>query len=107
MKDILSHKREIKYLLFLVLFFMTYAANASSTGMPWESTFDKILDSLQGPVAKVLCTASVVMTGMALAFSEGGSMLRKMLWVALGISVTFGAGSIISNLFFFSGGATF
>ena len=107
MKNILSHKTEIKYFLFLVLFFMTYAANASSTGMPWESTFDKILDSLQGPVAKVLCTASVVMTGMALAFSEGGSMLRKMLWVALGISVTFGAGSIISNLFFFSGGATF
>jgi len=107
MKTSLNHKTEMQYFLFLVLFFVVYSANAGSTGMPWESTFDKILDSLQGPVAKVLCTASVVTTGMALAFSEGGSMLRKMLWVALGISVTFGAGSIISNLFFFSGGATF
>lgn len=60
-------------------------------GMPWEGPLQKILSSLTGPVAKALGTIAIISLGFAIAFSEGGSFLRKALWVVLGLAIAFNA----------------
>ena len=38
--------------------------------MPWEQPLTQILDSVQGPVAKVISVIIIVITGLTLAFGE-------------------------------------
>lgn len=61
--------------------------------MPWEGPLQKLLSSLTGPVAKALGTIAIVCLGFAIAFSEGGSFLRKALWVIMGLVLAFNAAS--------------
>ena len=74
-----------------VLIVLYTPAIALAQGMPWESPLNKILGSLTGPVAKVLGSISIILLGFGLAFSEGGSFMRKALWVVLGLVIAFNA----------------
>ncbi len=47
--------------------------------MPWESSFSKILDSVQG-LAPVFATIAFLIAGFVLMFGESGGMSRKVLW---------------------------
>lgn len=78
---------------------------ASSTGLPWESPLQKILDSLSGPVAKILGVIAIVLTGLGIAFGEAGSGMRKLFQIVFGLSIAFTASSLLTSLFGFSGGA--
>jgi type IV secretion system protein VirB2 len=60
-------------------------------GMPWETPLQNLIDSLTGPVAKAIGIAAIVCLGIGIAFSEGGSMLRKALFVVFGLALTFSA----------------
>ncbi len=73
-----------------VLFFVE-PAFATTTGMPWEQPLDRLLNSLSGPVARVIGAAAIIFLGLGLAFSEGGSLVRKALWVVMGLSLAFNA----------------
>ena len=64
---------------------------ALAQGMPWEGPLNKILNSINGPVAKVLGSISILFLGFGLAFSEGGSFMRKAVWVVVGLVVAFNA----------------
>jgi type IV secretion system protein VirB2 len=75
--------------VFFSIFLM--ATPAWAQGMPWEGPLSKILSSLTGPVAKVLGSIAIVLLGFGVAFSEGGSVLRKALWVILGLVIAFNA----------------
>lgn len=75
-------------------------------GMPWNSTLQKFLQSLQGPVARTAGIAAVLITGIAFAFGEGGGWFKKALGILFGLSIAFSASSFINQLGF-SGGATF
>jgi type IV secretory pathway VirB2 component (pilin) len=79
-------------------------ALASSAGMPWEGPLNRILQSLTGPVAKAVGVFSIVGLGFGIAFSEGGSGLRKALWVVLGLAIAFSATSFFIGFMGFSGG---
>jgi type IV secretory pathway VirB2 component (pilin) len=79
-------------------------ALASSAGMPWEGPLNRILQSLTGPVAKAVGVFSIVGLGFGIAFSEGGSGLRKALWVVLGLAIAFSATSFFLSFMGFSGG---
>ncbi len=82
-------------------------AHAGGTGMPWEGPLDQILNSLTGPVAKVLGTLAILGSGIGMALSEGGSSVRKFVYVIFGLSIAFTAASFFLPLFGFAGGATF
>jgi type IV secretory pathway VirB2 component (pilin) len=73
-------------------------------GMPWEGPLNSLLNSLQGPVARVIGAAAIIGLGVGLAFSEGGSMMRKALWVVLGLAIAFNATSWGLGFLGFSGG---
>jgi len=44
---------------------------------------------------------------LGIAFSEGGTGLRKLIWVAFGLSIAFAAATFFLPLFGFGGGAAF
>jgi type IV secretion system protein TrbC len=79
-------------------------ALAASAGMPWEGPLNRLLQSLTGPVAKAVGVFSIVGLGFGIAFSEGGSGLRKALWVVLGLAIAFSATSFFLSFMGFSGG---
>ena len=83
------------------------AAFAAATGAPWEAPLQAFLNSLTGPVAQIAGVAAVVVAGLGIAFSEGGSGLRKLVWVALGLSIAFAATTFFLPLFGFGGGVAF
>jgi len=81
-------------------------AFAASAGMPWEGPLSRLLMSLTGPVAKAVGVFSIVGLGFGIAFSEGGSGIRKALWVVLGLAISFSATSFFIGFMGFSGGLT-
>jgi type IV secretory pathway VirB2 component (pilin) len=83
-------------LMFVANGLMSLRASAEDT-LPWEGTLNTIIDSLSGPVAKGIATIAIIMLGFAFAFSEGGSMMQKVIGVVFGLSIAFGAASIVAS----------
>lgn len=91
----------------LALTLHVVASNAFAAGgdMPWETPLENIMNSVSGPVAKAIGVMAIVVTGLALAFGEGGGGMKKMLWVVFGLSIAFAATSFFLDFFGFSSGA--
>lgn len=90
-----------------VLLVASMPAHAAGSGMPWEGPLDSILQSIEGPVAKILATIVIILTGLGLAFGESGGGMRKLLQIVFGLSIAFAATSFFLTFFSFGGGATF
>ena len=86
---------------------LTLPAHAAGSGMPWEGPLDSILQSIEGPVAKILATIVIILTGLGLAFGESGGGMRKLLQIVFGLPIAFAATSFFLTFFSFGGGATF
>ncbi len=80
-------------------------AQAAGTGMPWEQPLQQILDSVQGPVAKILAVAVIILTGLTLAFGETAGGFRRLIQIVFGLSIAFAASSFFLSFFSFGGGA--
>lgn len=81
-------------------------AFAAGSGMPWEGPLEQILNSLAGPVARAIGVAAIIVTGLGIAFGEGGGGMRKMLWVVFGLTIAFSATSFFLSFFGGASGAT-
>jgi type IV secretory pathway VirB2 component (pilin) len=92
--------------LFAALHILSMKAFAGGSGMPWEGPLDQILQSVSGPVARAIGVGAIIVTGLGLAFGEGGGGMRKMLWVVFGLTIAFAATSFFLSFFGFSAGAT-
>ena len=80
-------------------------AHAAGSGMPWESPLQKILESIEGPVAKVSAVIIIIVTGLSLAFGDVSGGFRKLVQVVFGLSIAFAASSFFLTFFSFAGGA--
>jgi len=78
---------------------------ASGSQMPWEQPLQQILNSVQGPVSKIIAVLIIIMTGFTLAFGETGGGFRRLIQIVFGISIAFAASSFFLSFFNFSGGA--
>ncbi len=76
----------------------------TTTGMPWEGPLDSLMNSITGPVARIAGALAIFFFGIGLAFSEGGGIIRKGLWIVLGLSIAFNAVSWGLAFFGFTGG---
>ncbi|WP_230599325.1 TrbC/VirB2 family protein [Xanthomonas albilineans] len=94
-------------LLTLAFLMVPAAAYAGGTGMPWEGWLGQILNSISGPVAKALGVVAIISCGIGIAFSEGGSGMRKLLMVCVGLSIAFTASTFFINFLGYGGGAVF
>ncbi|MBI1254632.1 MAG: conjugal transfer protein TrbC [Hyphomonas sp.] len=80
-------------------------AHAAGSGMPWEAPLEQVVDSITGPVARAAGVIAIVLAGITITFSEGGSGVRKLAFVGLGIAIMFAAVSFFLDFFGFAGGA--
>ena len=93
----------------LCLVALTPAAFAADAGgaMPWEGPLQQIMDSISGPVAKILGVIVIVIAGLGIAFGESGSGVRRLFQVVMGLAIAFSAASIVASLYHPSGGVAF
>lgn len=80
-------------------------AMAAGSNMPWEQPLNQILQSVQGPVAKVIGVIVIIVTGLSLAFGDTSGGFRRMIQIVFGLSIAFAASSFFLSFFSFGGGA--
>ena len=102
-----SLNRAVLFALIAAVHAQASIAHAAGSGMPWEGPLDQILNSLAGPVARVIGVAAIIVTGLGIAFGEGGGGMRKMLWVVFGLTIAFSATTFFLSFFGGAQGATF
>ena len=78
---------------------------AAGSSMPWEEPLQKILESIEGPVAKIIAVIVIIMTGLALAFGDSTGGTRRLIQIVFGLSIAFAASSFFLSFFSFGGGA--
>ncbi|RVM14269.1 TrbC/VirB2 family protein [Sinorhizobium meliloti] len=80
-------------------------AHASGSSMPWEEPLQQILESIEGPVAKIVAVIIIISTGLALAFGDTSGGFRRLIQIVFGLSIAFAASSFFLSFFSFGGGA--
>ncbi|HDZ74517.1 MAG TPA: conjugal transfer protein TrbC [Aurantimonas coralicida] len=81
------------------------AAQAAGSSMPWEAPLQSILESIEGPVAKIIAVMIIIITGLTLAFGDSSGGARKLIQIVFGLSIAFAASSFFLSFFSFGGGA--
>ena len=92
-------------LLAALMLFLAGTAQAAGSSMPWEGPLQSILESIQGPVARIVAVIIIIATGLALAFGDTSGGFRKLIQIVFGLSIAFAASSFFLSFFSFSGGA--
>ncbi|WP_442580285.1 TrbC/VirB2 family protein [Mesorhizobium sp. ASY16-5R] len=90
---------------FLTVIVTAPAAYASGSSMPWEQPLEKILQSIEGPVAKIIAVIIIIVTGLTLAFGDTSGGFRRLIQIVFGLSIAFAASSFFLSFFSFGGGA--
>lgn len=80
-------------------------AYAAGSNMPWEQPLQQILDSVQGPVSKIVAVIIIITTGLSLAFGDTSGGFRRLIQIVFGLSIAFAASSFFLSFFSFGGGA--
>jgi type IV secretion system protein VirB2 len=89
----------------IIMILMTAPAYAAGSNMPWETPLNSILESVQGPVAKIVSVIIITVTGLSLAFGDTSGGFRKLVQIVFGLSIAFAASSFFLTFFSFGGGA--
>ena len=80
-------------------------ALAAGSGMPWEAPLTQILESIEGPVARIVAVIIIIVTGLSLAFGDTSGGFRRLIQIVFGLSIAFAATSFVLAFFSFGGGA--
>lgn len=84
---------------------MNLPAYAAGSSMPWEQPLQQILESVEGPVAKIVAVIIIIVTGLSLAFGDTSGGFRRLIQIVFGLSIAFAASSFFLSFFSFGGGA--
>jgi len=90
--------------LLLTTCFAVSPALAAGSNMPWEQPLDQILQSVEGPVAKIIAVIIIITTGLSLAFGDTSGGFRRLIQIVFGLSIAFAASSFFLSFFSFGGG---
>ncbi|MFN8831645.1 MAG: TrbC/VirB2 family protein [Labrys sp. (in: a-proteobacteria)] len=80
-------------------------AHAAGSNMPWEQPLQQVLESIEGPVAKIIAVIIIIITGLTLAFGDTSGGARRLVQIVFGLSIAFAASSFFLSFFSFGGGA--
>src|SRR5499427_9427976 len=89
----------------LLLESATTPAHAAGSNMPWEQPLQQILQSIEGPVAKIMAVIIIIVTELTLAFGDTSGGFRRLIQIVFGLSIAFAASSFFLSFFSFGGGA--
>jgi type IV secretory pathway VirB2 component (pilin) len=87
-----------------VLLVLSSTAHAAGSSMPWEQPLQQVLQSVEGPVAKIVAVIIIIVTGLTLAFGDSSGGFRRLIQIVFGISIAFAASSFFLSFFSFGGG---
>ena len=87
------------------LILMSGPALAAGSNMPWEQPLQQILQSIEGPVSKIIAVIIIIVTGLTLAFGDTSGGFRRLVQIVFGLSIAFAASSFFLSFFSFGGGA--
>jgi type IV secretion system protein VirB2 len=79
-------------------------ALAAGSNMPWEQPLNQILQSVEGPVAKIIAVIIIIVTGLSLAFGDTSGGFRRLIQIVFDLSIAFAASSFFLSFFSFGGG---
>jgi type IV secretion system protein VirB2 len=79
-------------------------AFAAGSNMPWEQPLQQILQSIEGPVSKIVAVIIIIVTGLTLAFGDTAGGFRRLIQIVFGLSIAFAASSFFLSFFSFGGG---
>src|SRR6266576_7370072 len=68
-------------------------ALAAGSNMPWEQPLQQILQSIEGPVTKIIAVIIIIVTGLTLAFGDTAGGFRRLIQIVFGLSIAFAASS--------------
>jgi type IV secretion system protein TrbC len=88
----------------IVQMLVSFPASAAGSNMPWEQPLNQILQSVEGPVAKILAVIIIIVTGLTLAFGDTSGGFRRLIQIVFGLSIAFAASSFFLSFFSFGGG---
>jgi type IV secretory pathway VirB2 component (pilin) len=77
---------------------------AAGSNMPWEQPLQQILQSIEGPVSKIVAVIIIIVTGLTLAFGDTAGGFRRLIQIVFGLSIAFAASSFFLSFFSFGGG---
>jgi type IV secretion system protein VirB2 len=80
------------------------SAHAAGSNMPWEQPLQQVLQSVEGPVAKIIAVIIIITTGLTLAFGDTSGGFRRLIQIIFGLSIAFAASSFFLTFFSFGGG---
>lgn len=83
--------------------FAVSPAHAAGSNMPWEQPLNQILQSVEGPVAKIIAVIIIITTGLSLAFGDSSGGFRRLIQIVFGLSIAFAASSFFLSFFSFGG----
>ena len=101
----LHHRLAMTVSVAMVSVVIAAPAHASGSSMPWEAPLQSILQSIEGPVAKIIAVIVIISTGLALAFGDTSGGFRRLIQIVFGLSIAFAASSFFLSFFSFGGGA--
>ncbi len=93
------------FALMMIVMMVSSKSFAAGSGMPWEEPLDKILASIQGPVARVIAVLVITLTGLSLAFGDTSGGFKRLIQIVFGLTIAFTAASFFLSFFSFAGGA--
>ena len=97
-------RRIVSTSLLLTTCFGVNPAFAAGSNMPWEQPLNQILQSVEGPVAKIIAVIIIITTGLSLAFGDTSGGFRRLIQIVFGLSIAFAASSFFLSFFSFGGG---
>src|ERR1700730_6762662 len=78
---------------FVGVSFRAVPAFAAGSNMPWEQPLQQILQSIEGPVSKIVAVIIIIVTGLTLAFGDTAGGFRRLIQIVFGLSIAFAASS--------------
>ena len=100
----IRHRASIASLALAVTLATIPSAHAAGSSMPWEAPLQSILESIEGPVAKIIAVIIIIVTGLTLAFGDTSGGFRRLVQIVFGLSIAFAASSFFLSFFSFGGG---
>src|ERR1700756_3531087 len=82
-------RRIVSTEVFVAACLITTAAGAAGSNMPWEQPLNQILQSVEGPVAKIIAVIIIIVTGLSLAFGDTSGGFRRLVQIVFGLSIAF------------------
>lgn len=105
MKSAISNRALLSAGALAIALAVSGPAYAGGSSMPWEAPLQSILQSVEGPVAKVVAVIIIIVTGLSLAFGDTSGGFRRLVQIVFGLSIAFAASSFFLSFFSFGGGA--